>query len=197
MNKHAMKSVAEVFCAVFATVLLVPLMALAAGGDVSHDGIPASVWYQVINFTLFIGAGIYFLRKPIKNYFSNRESAFKQALVKAQAARQEAEQRKSEIQARLNQLQTTAEESIAKARAEAEALRDQIVRDASEISTKLREDAKATANAEIERARHELREDVLAQAVALSRKVLTEKMAEPDQKRLQTEFVDKIQVVGQ
>ena len=34
-------------------------------------------------------------------------------------------------------------------------------------------------------------------AVALSRKMLEEKIAEPDQKRLQTEFVEKIQVVRQ
>jgi F-type H+-transporting ATPase subunit b len=180
-----------------ALLSFLPAASLAAGSGGPSDGIPVDVLYQAINFALFVGLGFFFLRKPVSSYFSSREQAFKQALVRAQAAREEAEQRKTEIQMRLSKLQATADDSIEKARAEAAELRSRIVLDAADLAKKLREDAEATANAEIERAKRELREDVLAQAVALSRKVLDEKMAEQDQKRLQTEFVDKIQVVRQ
>jgi F-type H+-transporting ATPase subunit b len=194
LNTTLTKSVRKALLVVLSS--LVPAVSMAAAGDY-QGGIPIDVLYQAINFAIFVGLGFFLLRKPVSRYFSSREQAFKQALVKAQAARQEAEQRKTEIQMRLSKLQSTAEESIEKARAEAEALRSQIVLDAADLAKKLREDAEATADAEIERAKRELREDVLAQSLALSRKVLNEKMAEQDQKRLQTEFVDKIQVVRQ
>lgn len=182
-------------------VLVAPALAFAQehgeahGGGHEAAGLPTAVYYQAINFVLYAGLLFFFLRKPVKNYFSNRQADFKQALIKAEAARKEAETKKKEIQERLARLQNSSQDSIAQARAEAEALKAKILQDAAELSQKLREDARRTAELEIERAKHELREELLNQSVALAQKMLADKMVEQDQKRLQTEFVDKIQVV--
>jgi F-type H+-transporting ATPase subunit b len=136
-------------------------------------------------------------KKPIKEFFGGREQSYKQALAKAQAARVEAEAKRKEMQERLTQLESSSAEAIAKARAEAESLKQKIVADAGQLSELLKEEAKKTAQIEIDRARNELREELLSQSVALSTKLLQDKMVAKDQERLQTEFVDKIQVVGQ
>jgi F-type H+-transporting ATPase subunit b len=135
------------------------------------------------------------LRGPIGTYFRNRESNYKQALSRAEAARASAEQRRREVQDRLAQLEATAEQALATARTDAEGLRVKLLADAEESARTLREEAHKTAEREISRAKAELREELLSQAVALSANLLKDKMAETDQKRLQTEFVDKIQVV--
>jgi F-type H+-transporting ATPase subunit b len=135
------------------------------------------------------------LRGPIGTYFRNRESNYKQALSRAEAARASAERRRREVQDRLAQLEATAEQALATARADAEGLRVKLLADAEESARTLREEAHKTAEREISRAKAELREELLSQAVALSANLLKDKMAETDQKRLQTEFVDKIQVV--
>lgn len=176
--------------------VLAPTTALAAGAGGGHgDGIPLDVLFQAINFTLFTGLMAYFLAKPIKNYFESRAANYRQALVKAEAARAEAEKQKQEIANRLAALENSAQQSIVQARAEAEELRARIVRDAQDLSTKLREDAKRTADLEVQRAKVELREEVLSQAVSAAKSVLKERIAEQDQKRLQSEFVGKIQEV--
>lgn len=175
---------------------LVPTLALAASaGSEGHHGIPESLTYSAINFGLYVVLLFFLLRKPVRNYFKSRKESFSQALIKAEAARNEAEARKKEINDRLQRLESSSDESIAQARAEAAALRARILQDAEAVSRNLRAEAQRTAQVEIERAKNELREELLSQAVALSRKMLVDKMAEPDQKRLQTEFVDKIQVV--
>lgn len=178
-------------------VALVPLAALAAGAGAGHGsgGIPSSVYFQAINFALFVGLMVYLLRGPIKSYFGNREKNYRQALAKAEAARKEAEARQRDMQQRLTKLESSAAETVANARAEAAALKAKIIADAQDLSRHLQEEATRTANIEIERAKTQLREEMLTQAITLSRKLLEEKIAEPDQKRLQTEFVDKIQVV--
>ena len=185
-------------------VLLVPIIVMAqeAAHESAHEpggeqhSIPFSVTLQAINFVLYGGLLFYFLRKPTVAYFRNRHEAYKQALVKAESARREAELKKREMQERLEALELSSAESIQQARVEAEALKKRIVEEAKSMSTHLRDEARRTAEFEIERAKGQLREELISQSVALSRKMLEEKIGEPDQKRLQTEFVDKIQVVN-
>lgn len=176
--------------------LVSPSLAVAASAGGAHaEGIPSAVIFQAVNFVLYAALLYFVLRKPVVSYFRNREQDFKAALIKAEAARKEAEQRRQEIQDRLYKLESTTDQSIAQARADAEALKVKILQEAEQLSTNLREEARRTAALEVEKAKHQLREELLNQSVALSKKMLEEKMAEPDQKRLQTEFVDKIQVV--
>lgn len=179
--------------------VLAPTLAFAAEGGHGEahgeGGIPMAVTWQFVNFALFAILMFVVLRKPTKHYFMNREASFKAALKKAEAAKLEAEAKMREMEARLAKLQSTSNESIAQAKADAETLKAKIIQEAAELSQRLRDEARRSAEVEINRAKDELREELLAQSVVLAQKVLTDKMADQDQKRLQTEFVDKIQVV--
>jgi F-type H+-transporting ATPase subunit b len=178
--------------------MLAPVLAFGAkGGEAAaEEGIPTALWFQVVNFCIYAGLLIYFLRQPIKNFFNGREERFRQAIVKAEAAKRQAEEQKRDIQERLTKLQASSQGSVEDARREAEALRARIVKEAEEMVRHMKTETQRTVDSEIHRAKDELRDELLNQAVALSTKILTEKIAEPDQKRLQTEFVDKIRVVN-
>lgn len=195
MNKMTPVALRSIVTAAF-YMLLAPATAFAAaGGHGEAHGIPSFVMWQAINFTLFALLMFFFLRKPVVNYFRGREESFKSALVKAEAARKEAEQRRNEIKRKIEQIESTAEQSIANARAEAQALREKITQEAAELSRNLKDEAHQAAQHEVVRATNQLRDELLSQAMTLSKQLLADKMAEPDQKRLQTEFVDKIEVV--
>jgi F-type H+-transporting ATPase subunit b len=177
-------------------VLLAPVFAFAAEEAAgASESIPFNVVLMAINFLIYIGVLWYFLRHPIKNYFKTREENFKQALVKADSARHEAQAQKREVLDRLAKLQESTDESIEQARRDAQQIKIKIMQEAEELSVKLREDATRTTHFEIERAKNELRSTLLAESVVIAQTILSEKIAETDQKRLQTEFVDKIQVV--
>ncbi len=168
------------------------------GSHEAHEGgIPMSVVWQAINFALYAGVLVYYTRHPIKNFFTARHEAYKAALVRGEQARRDAETKKREIQDRLNRLEKSTSESVNNAKAEAAQLVQQIHQQGEELSKRLRDDASRAATMEIERAQLELRTELLNQAVELSRKILEDKdqMKETDQKRLQTEFVTKIQEV--
>lgn len=170
----------------------------AAAGDAHHtEGIPSVFWLQMVNFVIYVGAIIFFARGPIRELFKGRYDNFFSAVKRAEAAKLEAEAKRKEVQDRLNKLEATRDESIQKARTDAAALRNQIIEEAKALSAKLKVDAQRTAQLEVERAKIELREELLAQSIQMSKRILTDKMQEQDQKRLQSEFVDKIQVVSQ
>lgn len=169
----------------------------AGGGAYEGGGIPTVFWLQIVNFALYVGAIIFFARGPIREMFKGRYDGFYSAVKRAEAAKAEAEAKRKEIQDRLTKLEATRDEAIQKARSEAAALKNQIIEEARLVSAKLKDDAERTTRVEVERAKFELREELLNQSVLMSKRLLADKIQEPDQKRLQSEFVEKIQVVSQ
>lgn len=170
---------------------------LAGAGGEHHDGIPTMLWLQVVNFTLYVGLLVFLLRKPVRNFFEGRVDGYNSALHRAAAQKTEAETKRREIQERLTKLESTSAQSIAEARAEAEALRQRVLVEARELSEKMRGEAQRTAQIELERAKFALRQEMLSQSMQLATKILSDKIQDQDQKRLQSEFVEKIQVVNQ
>jgi F-type H+-transporting ATPase subunit b len=181
-----------------AIVLAIPALVLSSFGNAAEEhhaeaGLPFVVILQFINFFLYVALIVYFGRKPISDYFKTRQANFYVALKRADALRAEAQEKRAETQARLAKLEATRDQSIQEARAEAAALRAQIVEEAKGLSEKLKVEAERTAVVEIERATSVLRDDLLNQSVLMAQRILTDKMQEQDQKRLQDEFVQKIE----
>ena len=183
------------------SVVLFPALLMAQEHASTHEGsheggLPTVVYLQAINFALYAGLIIYFARKPVHEYFTGRKEKFNLALNKAAAAKADAEARKQEMQNKIDTLQNTSAAELARAKSEAQDLQTRILKDAEGISANLRVEANRTATFEIERAKNELRESLLSQSVAFSSKLLKEKMADGDLKRLQTEFSDSVSKMG-
>jgi len=182
----------------FALVLLAAAFAGAAE-EAHHEGLTAheksTIMYQTINVSLLVLGLIYFLREPVRTFFSDKRKAFQAAAEKAAQALQIAEDNRIAIEVRLNQLKGTADESLSRARAEAADMRNQMLKDAAEISARLQKEAKATAALETNKAREALRLQLITQAASLTEEFLEKKVTAADQSRLQGEFIDNIQTV--
>lgn len=154
-----------------------------------------NIFVQTLNF-LFLFAILFFvLRKSVQKHFTERAQSFKELVAKAESAKQEAEKSRSEIQNRLRKLETSATDGLNQARAEAEELRQRLIQEAKELAQKLSTEAEKSAQVEIERAKAELRRDLLTQALETSRQSLKSKLGKAEQKQLENEFAEKIQVV--
>lgn len=182
---------------VAAVALTVPAIIAASLGNASEghhsEGIPTIVALQIVNFLIYAGLIVYFGRDPIATFYKNRQAKFFAAQKRADAARAEAQAKRADVQARLAKLEANRDQSIQDARKDAAALRAQIVDEAKALSEKLRLEAERTAQVEIQRAKAALREDLLNQSIHMAQRILTDKMQDQDQKRLQDEFVAKIQ----
>jgi F-type H+-transporting ATPase subunit b len=173
-------------------------MALAEEHEAAHEAIAipwSDIYPQIFNFALLVALLAWFLRHKIVEFFATRREQFTAALQKAQVAKEHAEKQQADLKERLAKLNNSADENIRNARAEAESLKRQILEEAEALSKMLRAEAQRTAQYEVLRAKAELRRDLLAESIKTARSVLAERLNEPDQRRLQNEFVDKIQVV--
>jgi F-type H+-transporting ATPase subunit b len=186
----------------FVTTLLAlffSTLAQASAGEgphgTDHGGIPTVVFYQAINVSIIIAVGVYLGRQKIVDFFHNKRNEFLQAQEKAQGILRLAEQEHHEVKTRLDKLKVTREESLSKAKADAVDLKRQILRDAESLAKKLKDEAILSSKIEIERAKHQLKEQLIREAFELSKKDLSSKATSDDQKKLQEDFISKVQVV--
>jgi F-type H+-transporting ATPase subunit b len=166
-----------------------------AGGDHGHAIPWTTIGWQAFNVILLFGVLTYFMKKAVVAHFKGRQSTYLEMVNKAESARQEAERNRTDLNNKLNELERSTQASLSKARAEAEALRQKIVLEADEMSKRLKSETDKAIHLEMEKAKEQLRLEILAEATEAAREKLKSNMNGPEQKRLQSEFVDKIQAV--
>lgn len=180
-------------CAVVSLWLVLPAVALAAETGGEHGGglisIDKSLIVQIVNFLILLVILQRLLYKPFLAKMAERTAAIKTSLEEAQAVRAEAARQQEENEARLR-----------KAHAEAAAIRDQALREAADESRKhlevaqaqsrkLVDDTKAQLDAEVRRAREELRREVSGLAIAVAEKLVHRTLREDDHRRIVSEAI--------
>jgi len=175
-------------CAIVSLLLVVPAVVLAAEGGGEHGGglisVDKSLIVQFVNFFILLFILQRLLYKPFLAKMHERTAAIKTSLEEAQAVRAEAARQQQENEARLRT-----------AHAEAAAIRDQALREVAEESRKhiesaqaqarkLVDDTKAQLDAEVRRAREELRREVSDLAIAVAEKLVHRTLRGDDHRRI-------------
>jgi F-type H+-transporting ATPase subunit b len=181
-------------CATVSLLLVIPRVVVAAESGGEHGGgglisVDKSLIVQFVNFFILLFLLQRLLYKPFLAKMEERTAAIKTSLDQAQAARAEAARAQEENEARLR-----------RAHAEAAAIREQALREAAAESQKhleaaqaqsrkLVEDTKAQLDAEVRRARDELRREVSDLAIAVAEKLVHRTLREDDHRRIVAEAI--------
>jgi F-type H+-transporting ATPase subunit b len=175
-------------------IVLATGVALASGGEEksSNEVLKEMAW-QTANLALLLGVLFYFGRAPIREFFATRRSGIQTELSQAAELLAEAEQRNSELQRRLVDLNIEIDgiKSTAGQRAQDEA--EHILADARATAERIRNDARAAMDQELRRAQTELREEAADLALELAAKKLKDEVSEGDRDRLVDEFILRVE----
>ncbi|MCP3983138.1 MAG: ATP synthase F0 subunit B [bacterium] len=166
---------------------LVPSAAFAAG-----EGGMGMVW-EVVNLTLLVGVLVYFARKPVLTYLSERRDEIQSNLAGAEDLLDQAESKLHGWSERAAQLDSEIESIRAAAQKAAQQERNAIVADAEATAERIRASAGSVVDRELRAARESLRGEVADLATDLARKILTEKVNDEDRLRLVDEFITKVE----
>jgi F-type H+-transporting ATPase subunit b len=185
--------IGRILCSATVPLLTMPALASAAeehgGGLISFD---KSLIVQGVNFILLLLVLQRILYKPLLSKMQERTTAIQKALDEAQAARAEAARQQEENATRLRS-----------AYQEAAAIREQALKEASEEqrrlvdaaqveARRLVENARAQTEADIRRAREELRREVAGIAVAIAEKLVRKSLRDEDHRRIVDDAIAKI-----
>lgn len=180
-------------------VILLPVFAFAqehGAHAATLDGHAIkTIIYQFINIAILVGGLIYFLKDSVRAFFKEKREVYLAAAEKAQAARRAAEEEHMHIKVQLTKLESTAEETISRARAEAADMRNQMVAEAQAMSKRIKEDAEAASRLEVEKARATLRAQMIQEAGRMAEQSIKKEVSSDDHRRLQIDFIQNIEAV--
>jgi F-type H+-transporting ATPase subunit b len=181
---------------IFTLGILFASMALASseahGGHGLDDHQKKVIMYQVINVSLMFFGLFFFGKAPIKKMLAEKRVAYEQASVKAEKVKKQAEEELQEMKVRLTRLDSTAEESIMRARADAADLKKQIIEESVAISSRIKQEADAAAKMEIQKAKRQIRDEMIGMAADMAKNKMSTGLTANDQKALKDSFIQQV-----
>jgi len=185
------------FAAMVSALCLVaaPALAWAAeehGGGGGLINIDKSLIIQAINFVILLFVLHRLLYKPLMATMEERSNAIKKSLEEAQASRAEAMRQQEENAARLKAAYAEAAAIHDQARKEAAEEQRRLVEAARAESQRMMESAKAQLDADVRRAREDLRREVSDIAVAVAEKLVRKSLRDEDHRRIVDDAIASI-----
>lgn len=185
-------SVCGLSALVLVALSVVVACAASSGGHADSGAVAKDFGWRVLDFGLMAVLLVYLLTKPIRTGLAGRREGIEKALSDAVAAREAAEAKFAEYDAKLSKASAEIEEMSVAIRREGELERDRILASAHEMAQKITAEAEKTAESEILRARTELRQEASRLAIALAEEILKKQITAGDQQRLVDEYVSKV-----
>jgi len=152
----------------------------AAGEGEGHSPIYGLVM-KFVNFAILAGILFHFLRKPVSQGLADRRETIKRELEEALQAKEEAEAKYREYQAKAANLEAEIRRLQDDFRAEGERQQARIIADAEAAAQAIRRQAESAASSEVKRAVDELRAEAADLAVRLAEELLAKAYTAEDQ----------------
>lgn len=167
----------------------------AGGGGQGHQINWWTMIWSFVNFFVLLGLLIFFLRKPMKDYLTNRRHTIKESLDEAARLREEAKVRSEESAQRMDRVEQEMSEMLEKFRQDGEKEKARILESAKEQAKKIKEEGTFQIQQELKLAKQKLRKQAVETAVEIARNLIVENMSEEDRRRLAEEYIDNFQSV--
>lgn len=147
------------------------------------------IYFKIINFLILAGALGYVLRKPMKEFFSQRSQDIVKALEEGRAALKESQAKLAVVEEKLRHLDR--EIAAFKATSEKEMQQDfqRMREEAAQEAEKILEAARARIDTATRAAQQELRVHTAREALRLAEQMIRERMDEPARQRLVSQFM--------
>jgi F-type H+-transporting ATPase subunit b len=161
--------------------------------DPDHRGWPPPFGFALINFAIFVALIGHFIRPPLKEFLRDRHHRIRRDLDEAARLRKEAQAEIDACRKRVANIDEQIEELLAGIRKEAETEKARLVAAAEAEAERLKSDAERQIRVEVERARLELRQQVVEVASRFAEDLLQKKMSPEDQRRMAESFVGRLE----
>lgn len=175
------------------TLGLCVLPALGWASEGEHEGNSGLLWMTVNFVILAIGAYILWI-KVLRGLLDKRGADIKKAIEDAHASKVAAEKKSVEYREKLSLLETRIAEIQESLKSEGEAEKKRVIAEAEASALKFKEQARAAAEQEVNKARIEIRREVAGVAAALAEELLKKELKKEDQDRLIRGSIDNLRL---
>ena len=162
------------------------MITLAFAEGTSWFNYPGLELWKFVNLIIFLGVGVYILRRPISEALGTRRNAIKQELIDAHEQKERAVAKLSEADSLLSRLDTDVRSIAEHSRQEAEAERQRVAAATARELEKLKQQAEREMDTAAKLARKSLREFLAQKSIEVARQRVRGQMSpEADRQLIQ------------
>jgi F-type H+-transporting ATPase subunit b len=178
---------------VLAALLILPVMAYAAGGG-DHEGMGIKDWaWKILNFVILVVLLVKFVGKPLREFLSARKSLIEKSIKESQEAKELARKALAEVEDRLKLKDQEVAEIIASAKTTGEAERDRLIAEGQRMANRIAEQAKTNIDFELKRAKDIIRQEAVQAALQLAEEKISKQLTKDEQDNLLRESIKLIE----
>jgi F-type H+-transporting ATPase subunit b len=149
------------------------------------------IW-RVINTVALLALLIYFLKKPLVNFFKERKAKIEKDLADAVEQRRKAEDLIKEYQSKLAGMEQELERMRGELQKAAEGESQKVISNAEKMASTIIESAKIAAEQEVRKAKVALKDEAVTLAVEMAESLIREKISDDDRKRIVEDYLVKV-----
>ncbi len=154
---------------------------------------PGLFIWTILTFLVLVGLLAKFAWRPLLQALDARQQTIARSLDEAQRARQELERIQRESVQMMAQARTEAEGVIARSRADAEALREELKQKARAEAASIVKNAEKQIQLETARAVQQIRAEAVDLSVAIASKILRRQVSKEDNQALIEETLEQVE----
>jgi F-type H+-transporting ATPase subunit b len=172
--------------------LTLPAAGIAHAAEEASKADIAGLLRHLFNLAILFGFLGWALRKPLSDFLQRRQLEVKEALDESWHAKATAEERYTEIEARISNFEGELENLMSDVRSDAATERKAIEARAELAASQLDAASERSVAEELRRARRELRDEAIGLAVGLASDLLGNSVGSDDQERLTQDYLGTV-----
>jgi len=182
------------FFSLFLLLLISASGVYASGGE--EGGHDPKKWtdlaWKTFNFIVLVGFLYWLLAAKIKAFFVDRRKDIKESLENTSTKKNEAEKKYREYSEKIDKASLEIDGIFEMIKAQGVAEKQKIIEDAQKVAQKMKEDAKARIEQELQKASSQLRVEAVALSVKMAEQILKRNITEQDHEAMVKEYMDKV-----
>jgi F-type H+-transporting ATPase subunit b len=147
---------------------------------------------RLVNFAIIAGIVVYFMRKPVRDFFKNRSIEIAKAMQESKEARERAVAALAEMERKIKDLEAEAGKMVAEAQARGEKDRQALVAEAKKMAEDIQAQVKQGIEVEVQKAKTTLAVEAAVLSIDLAEGKIKEKINSQDHERIVKEYVNKV-----
>jgi len=147
---------------------------------------------RLVNFAIIAGVIVYFMRKPVRDFFKNRSADIAKAIQESKEARERAVAALAEMERKIKDLEAEAGKMAAEARSRGEKDRQALIEEAKKMVADVDTQVKQGINVEVQKAKTTLAVEAAILSVDLAEGKIKEKISKQDHERIVKEYITKV-----
>ncbi|OGP66426.1 MAG: ATP synthase F0 subunit B [Deltaproteobacteria bacterium RBG_16_44_11] len=177
-------------------VFMVLLSVSAVYASSSEGGHDSKKWtdlaWKTFNFIVLVGFLYWLLAAKIKAFFVDRRKDIKESLENTSTQKNEAEKKYREYSEKIDKASLEIDGIFEMIKAQGVAEKQKIIEDAQKVAQKMKEDAKARIEQELQKASSQLRIEAVQLSVKMAEQILKRNITEQDHEAMVKEYMDKV-----